>query len=113
MERPEKYHGCSAQGKPTTAVLPFGGGGTSAWGGMTKLHVAVEPVRERARHRVRLSVAHMASATPSDANQHGIQTYYRAKIAELEVQVREKAQNFRRLEAQRNEINAKGMAAFG
>lgn len=51
----------------------------------------------------------MAAPAPSDANnQHGIQTYYRAKIAELEVQVREKAQNFRRLEAQRNEINAKG-----
>ena len=50
----------------------------------------------------------MAAAAPSEGNNHGIQTYYRAKIAELEVQVREKAQNFRRLEAQRNEINAKG-----
>lgn len=50
----------------------------------------------------------MAAALPADGNQHGIALYYRAKIAELEIQVREKAQNFRRLEAQRNEINSKG-----
>ena len=35
-------------------------------------------------------------------------SYYRAKTAELEVRVAENTQNLRRLEAQRNELNAKG-----
>ena len=34
-------------------------------------------------------------------------TYYAAKIEELEVEVREKMLNLRRLEAQRNELNSK------
>jgi hypothetical protein len=38
----------------------------------------------------------------------GLQTYYTQKIEELEVVLREKEQNVRRLEAQRNEWNAKG-----
>lgn len=38
----------------------------------------------------------------------GLQTYYTHKIEELEVVLREKEQNVRRLEAQRNEWNAKG-----
>lgn len=38
----------------------------------------------------------------------GLQTYYAQKIEELEVTLREKEQNVRRLEAQRNEWNAKG-----
>jgi len=38
---------------------------------------------------------------------HGIQSYYASKIDELEVIVREKTQNLRRLEAQRNELNSK------
>jgi len=43
-----------------------------------------------------------------DATQsQGIQAYYRSKIGELEVLVRDRAQNFRRLEAQRNELNTK------
>merc|ERR1719393_59513 len=37
----------------------------------------------------------------------GITNYYQAKIEELEVIVREKTQNLRRLEAQRNELNSK------
>lgn len=37
----------------------------------------------------------------------GLQTYYAQKIEELEVVLREKEQNVRRLEAQRNEWNAK------
>ena len=37
----------------------------------------------------------------------GIQNYYAAKIEELEVIVRERTQNLRRLEAQRNELNSK------
>ncbi len=37
----------------------------------------------------------------------GITNYYQAKIEELEVIVRERTQNLRRLEAQRNELNSK------
>lgn len=40
--------------------------------------------------------------------QTGIRSYYLQKIEEAEVICREKAQNLRRLEAQRNELNAKG-----
>jgi hypothetical protein len=34
--------------------------------------------------------------------------YYQTKIDELDLQVRERTQNLRRLEAQRNELNGKG-----
>ena len=37
----------------------------------------------------------------------GVQSYYMGKIEELEAVFREKAQNLRRLEAQRNELNGK------
>ena len=37
----------------------------------------------------------------------GIQSYYQAKIEELESVYRERTQNLRRLEAQRNELNSK------
>lgn len=37
----------------------------------------------------------------------GIQRYYEAKINELEMQIRERGRNKRRLEAQRNELNGK------
>lgn len=37
----------------------------------------------------------------------GIQRYYEAKISELEMQIRERSRNKRRLEAQRNELNGK------
>lgn len=39
----------------------------------------------------------------------GLQGYYRAKIEELEVQCKDRAHNLRRLEAQRNELNMKGV----
>ena len=38
----------------------------------------------------------------------GIKQYYVSKIEELHLTVTEKTQNLRRLEAQRNELNAKG-----
>jgi len=38
----------------------------------------------------------------------GLKTYYRGKIEELEMQIREKHLDLRRMEAQRNELNAKG-----
>jgi len=37
----------------------------------------------------------------------GIESYYQSKIDELEILVREKTKNLRRLKAQRNELNAK------
>jgi len=47
------------------------------------------------------------SVVASSSQAQGIQAYYRSKIQEMEVLVRDKAQNFRRLEAQRNELNTK------
>ena len=39
----------------------------------------------------------------------GLRSYYKAKIEELEIQARDKQHNLRRLEAQRNDLNGKGM----
>jgi 26S proteasome regulatory subunit T6 len=41
-------------------------------------------------------------------SRRGLKSYYSQKIEELEVILREKEQNVRRLEAQRNEWNSKG-----
>ncbi len=38
----------------------------------------------------------------------GVDTYYKSKIEELEVALKNKAITIRRLEAQRNELNGKG-----
>ena len=40
----------------------------------------------------------------------GLRSYYKAKIEELEIQARDKQHNLRRLEAQRNDLNGKGMS---
>lgn len=40
--------------------------------------------------------------------QDGLRGYYKSKIEELEIAVRNKTQNLRRLEAQRNELNTQG-----
>ena len=50
-----------------------------------------------------------APASQGSAAKHtaGIQSYYHAKIEELEAVYRERTQNLRRLEAQRNELNSK------
>ena len=39
----------------------------------------------------------------------GLKSYYITKIEELQLIVSEKTQNLRRLQAQRNELNAKGL----
>lgn len=38
----------------------------------------------------------------------GLTSYYQQKIEHLELTVRDKTQNLRRLQAQRNELNSKG-----
>eukprot|EP00638_Chattonella_subsalsa_P005192 CAMPEP_0117749044 /NCGR_PEP_ID=MMETSP0947-20121206/9508_1 /TAXON_ID=44440 /ORGANISM="Chattonella subsalsa, Strain CCMP2191" /LENGTH=414 /DNA_ID=CAMNT_0005566885 /DNA_START=37 /DNA_END=1278 /DNA_ORIENTATION=- len=42
-----------------------------------------------------------------EKQEQGIKTYYQSKIDELEIVVRDKTSNLQRLEAQRNELNAK------
>jgi 26S proteasome regulatory subunit T6 len=49
-----------------------------------------------------------ASTLPTSHGQ-GLRTYYQGKIEEYEVQIREKQVDLRRMEAQRNELNTKGM----
>jgi hypothetical protein len=46
----------------------------------------------------------------TNATGDGLKAYYRAKIEELELQIKDKSHNLRRLEAQRNELNAHGGA---
>ncbi len=46
------------------------------------------------------------------AGGEGLRTYYKAKIEELELQVKEKTHNLRRLEAQRNELNSQGTGRY-
>lgn len=45
---------------------------------------------------------------PSYDAKDGLKSYYVTKIEELQLVVAEKTQNLRRLQAQRNELNAKG-----
>jgi len=42
----------------------------------------------------------------------GIQSYYQAKIEAAELLINQKAQNLRRLEAQRNALNARGASGM-
>lgn len=45
------------------------------------------------------------------ANGDGLKNYYKAKIEELEIKIKDKSHNLRRLEAQRNELNTQGACA--
>lgn len=47
-------------------------------------------------------------APPIIDSKDGLKSYYVTKIEELQLVVSEKTQNLRRLQAQRNELNAKG-----
>lgn len=38
----------------------------------------------------------------------GLKSYYKGKIEELEMLIKDKSHNLRRLEAQRNELNTQG-----
>ena len=48
-----------------------------------------------------------ADGGPEAMRSSGISAYYESKIRALEVQVRKKTENLRRLEAQRNELNGR------
>lgn len=50
------------------------------------------------------------TATASAPASAGLTSYYQQKIEHLELTVRDKTQNLRRLQAQRNELNSKGTA---
>ncbi len=53
--------------------------------------------------------ASTTSSPPSTAHNAGVvSSYYLSKLDELELVIREKTQNLRRLEAQRNALNTKG-----
>ncbi|TCD60517.1 26S proteasome regulatory subunit 8 [Steccherinum ochraceum] len=49
----------------------------------------------------------MPVATPSQPQSGGIKSYYQAKIEAAEIEINQKTQNLRRLEAQRNALNAR------
>lgn len=50
----------------------------------------------------------MPTAVKTSVPQGGIQSYYQAKIEAAELDINQKTQNLRRLEAQRNALNARG-----
>lgn len=50
----------------------------------------------------------MSTATTIPIAPGGIKSYYQAKIESSEILINEKTQNLRRLEAQRNALNARG-----
>lgn len=49
----------------------------------------------------------VAISTPAPST--GLKSYYQAKIEAAELEINQKTQNLRRLEAQRNALNARGM----
>lgn len=50
----------------------------------------------------------LSENTYTKMTQEGVKSYYQAKIEECELIINEKSQDLRRLEAQRNALNAKG-----
>ena len=54
----------------------------------------------------------MPVAVPKQNNPSGIKAYYQAKIEAAELLINQKTQNLRRLEAQRNALNARGMCSL-
>lgn len=55
-----------------------------------------------------ISFNHSSFQMEVDVRGEGFRSYYITKIEELQLIVAEKSQNLRRLQAQRNELNAKG-----
>jgi 26S proteasome regulatory subunit T6 len=58
-------------------------------------------------------MATAATISPSTTEHGGIKQYYQAKIEECELVINDKSQDLRRLEAQRNALNAKGKTSNG
>mmetsp|Transcript_27731 Transcript_27731/g.45617 ORF Transcript_27731/g.45617 Transcript_27731/m.45617 type:complete len:413 (-) Transcript_27731:225-1463(-) len=56
---------------------------------------------------VQKAIAPISMEVDGEKEEVGIQTYYQSKIDELEITIREKTNNLQRLQAQRNELNAK------
>ena len=50
----------------------------------------------------------MATKVEATTQGEGLKTYYKGKIEGLEMKIRDKHMDLRRMEAQRNELNAKG-----
>lgn len=61
------------------------------------------------RHASTWSTLHSQTPNYLAMAKEGVKQYYQAKIEECELTINEKTQNLRRLEAQRNALNAKGM----
>ena len=55
----------------------------------------------------------MPAATTIPIAPGGIKSYYQAKIESAEILINQKTQNLRRLEAQRNALNARGQYIYG
>lgn len=53
----------------------------------------------------------MGKAPAAEAG-HGLRNYYKGKIEELELQIKDRSHNLRRLEAQRNELNTQGTVSL-
>jgi 26S proteasome regulatory subunit T6 len=51
----------------------------------------------------------MTVAGKSPVQGDGLRNYYKSKIEDFELQVKDKSLNLKRLEAQRNELNTQGL----
>jgi hypothetical protein len=54
----------------------------------------------------------MATPTTEKSPHEGIRSYYQSKIDETTILLRDKIENLRRLQAQRNELNSRGMQSM-
>jgi 26S proteasome regulatory subunit T6 len=52
----------------------------------------------------------MSTKVEATTQGEGLKSYYKSKIEGLEMKIRDKHTDLRRMEAQRNELNAKGRA---
>jgi hypothetical protein len=69
------------------------------------------PVCEEKAQRKEIPQGDGDTMTAPTAAEGGLTNYYQQKVEHLELTVREKTQNLRRLQAQRNELNSKGAAS--
>ena len=57
---------------------------------------------------VRFAICRTESTMGVDTGKNSLGAYYKGAIEQLDILLREKTRNLRRLEAQRNELNTKG-----